>query len=146
MVSWNGAETGGAVRHLVSRNSPERGRGVMAGELISAALFVCAAPQAVDGDTIRCRGVGLIRLVGIDSPELAGHCRAGRVCTPGDGPAAKRAMAALLRQGPVTCAPTGRDKYGRLLARCTVRQQDLSCTMVSLGYAVVRYSRLKCQF
>jgi endonuclease YncB( thermonuclease family) len=114
--------------------------------MLNAALFACLSPAAVDGDTIRCRDVGLVRLVGIDAPELPGHCRVGRECTPGDGFAAKRALAALLRQGPVICAPTGRDKYGRLLARCTVARQDLSCTMVARRQAVVRYTRLKCQF
>lgn len=36
-----------------------------------------------DGDTIRCRGER-IRLLGIDTPELPGHCRQGRDCVPGD--------------------------------------------------------------
>ncbi len=119
-------------------------------EAQAAALFVCAAPQAVDGDTLRCRGVGLVRLEAIDAPELPGHCRVDRACTPGNGAAARAALAALLRPGPVTCAPRARDKYGRLLARCTApvkgQPRDLSCAMVAGGYAVERYRRLKCWF
>lgn len=34
-----------------------------------------------DGDTIRCNGER-IRLLGIDTPELPGHCRQGRVAYP----------------------------------------------------------------
>lgn len=36
-----------------------------------------------DGDTIRCNGER-VRLLGIDAPELPGHCRSGRDCAPGD--------------------------------------------------------------
>lgn len=115
--------------------------------LLSAALFLCPSAVAVDGDTLRCRGVGLVRLIGIDAPELPGHCRAGRVCTPGDGRAARAGLAGMIRKGAVRCAPEGRDRYGRVLARCTVAGQDLSCAMVSKGLAVVRYTRrLKCSF
>ena len=47
----------------------------------------CIGPDAVDGDTIKCGARGnrfSVRLTGIDAPELAGHCRAGRVCVAGD--------------------------------------------------------------
>lgn len=108
-----------------------------------AALFLCLAPVAVDGDTLRCGGE-LVRLIGIDAPELPGHCRKGRVCTPGDGFAAKRAMAELVARGAVKCASVGRDHYGRTLARCDAGGVDLSCAMIASGQAVVRYSRISC--
>lgn len=120
------------------------------------AFFLCLSPVAVDGDTLRCAGVGLVRLVGIDAPELPGHCRAGRVCTPGDGWASKRALAALVARGVVWCEDQGRDAYGRVLGRChqvsgpnanrsdRVRGRDLSCAMIESGQAVARYSRIRC--
>jgi micrococcal nuclease len=37
-----------------------------------AALFLCLAPVAVDGDTLRCGG-DLVRLIGIDAPEMPGR-------------------------------------------------------------------------
>lgn len=116
----------------------------------TAASFVCAAPIAVDGDTLRCGGGAahpryLVRLLGIDAPELPGHCRAGRVCTPGDGAASTRAMAALIAGGTVVCAPQGRDSYGRVLASCSAGGVELSCAMVARGFAVERYSRLRCK-
>lgn len=113
--------------------------------LAAASLFICTAPAAVDGDTLRCGGgVGLVRLLAIDAPELPGHCRTGRRCVEGDGRASKRALAALIAQRQVTCSPEGRDHYGRVLARCSAGGADLSCTMVSSGFAVERYGRLRC--
>lgn len=117
--------------------------------LIAAAAFACASPVAVDGDTLRCGGGAahpsfLVRLLGIDAPELPGHCRPGRVCTPGDGAASTRAMAALIAGGRVVCAAQGRDSYGRVLASCRAGGVELSCAMVARGFAVERYSRLRC--
>lgn len=42
----------------------------------------------------------------------------------------------------IECRPTGTDKYGRVLGRCTVGGIDINQTMVALGYAVAyrRYS------
>ncbi len=112
--------------------------------LIAAIAFVCAASVAVDGDSLRCSDQGAVRLLGIDAPELPGHCRPGRVCTPGDGFAAKRAMAGMIAGRVVTCEAKARDNYGRLLARCSVPGiGDLSCAMVARGYAVERYTRLR---
>lgn len=112
--------------------------------LAAAATFACSAPVAVDGDTLHCAGIGLVRLTGIDAPELPGHCRRGRVCTPGDGRASQHALAQLVRRGAVVCRDQGRDRYGRTLGQCSVRGSDLSCTMVASGFAVQRYGRLRC--
>ncbi len=114
--------------------------------LIPALAFICLSPVAVDGDTLRCRNrEELVRLVGIDAPELPGHCRTGRVCTPGDGFASKAGLAALVARGTVRCTARARDTYGRLLARCAAEGVgDLSCTMVARGFAVERYARLRC--
>jgi micrococcal nuclease len=110
---------------------------------LAAIAFLCASPVAVDGDTLRCRGQGLVRLHSIDAPEMPGHCRRGRICTPGDPHASKASLAALVRSGPVTCRAEGRDRYGRMLARCESRRRDLSCEQVRRGQAVIRYSSLR---
>lgn len=107
------------------------------------ALLLCLSPVAVDGDTLRC-GHELVRLNGIDAPELPGHCRTGRVCTPGDGWASKRVLHSLVRRGEVRCAGVGRDGYGRVLARCEAGGLDLSCAMIERGQAVARYARIEC--
>ncbi|RDV06455.1 thermonuclease family protein [Sphingorhabdus pulchriflava] len=111
----------------------------------AAAILTCTAPIAVDGDTLRCRDIGLVRLLSIDAPEMPGHCRQGRECTPGDGAAAKRGLSALIRGKRVTCITNGHDSYGRLLARCEAGGVDLGCAMVASGHAVERYGRLRCR-
>ena len=103
------------------------------------------APVVVDGDTLRCSNLGPVRLVAIDAPEMPGHCRAGRVCTPGDGEASRAGLVALVSRGRVVCRPQGRDAYGRILARCAVRGRDLSCDLVRRGLAVERYGALNCE-
>jgi len=107
--------------------------------------IICQAPRAVDGDTIRCANLAkAVRLVGIDAPELPGHCRRGRVCTPGDGFAAKRALAGMMRLGPVRLVITGQDRYRRNLALALAGGMNLNCEMVRRRMAVRRYSRLAC--
>ena len=114
--------------------------------LLAAAAFACGSPVAVDGDTLHCAGrAEAVRLVGIDAPELPGHCRRGRVCTPGDGARSRAGLAALVRRGAVSCRDEGRDVYGRTLARCAVRGFDLSCSMIASGLAVPRYRRIYCR-
>ena len=45
--------------------------------------IACQTTRVIDGDTFDCDGTR-IRMVGIDAPELPGHCRPGREGTPGD--------------------------------------------------------------
>lgn len=107
--------------------------------------IICQSPRAVDGDTIRCANlVRSVRLIGIDAPELPGHCRRGRECTPGDGAAAKRALASLMRLGPVRVQITGKDRYFRHLALVSTGGQNLNCQLLRTGHAVRRYSRISC--
>jgi micrococcal nuclease len=83
----------------------------------------------IDGDTIECRAVGRIRLIGIDSPEGDQHPF---------GEAASDALTALLRQeGTLRLEPDAelRDRYGRLLAYLWRDQQMLNWQMVRMGWA-----------
>ena len=112
---------------------------------LAAIAFLCASPVVIDGDTLRCAEQGRVRLVSIDAPEMGGRCRQGRVCTPGDPDASKAYLARLVARGPVRCVMTARDRYGRILARCSAGGQDLSCAMVRSGHAVERYGRLTCK-
>lgn len=78
-----------------------------------------------DGDTIRC-GDERIRLLGIDAPELPGHCRSGRSCAPGDPYASTNSLSAAMT-GQLTIKRVGRDHYGRTLAMVAGSEGDLSC-------------------
>lgn len=104
--------------------------------------IACANPYIIDGDTLDCAG-SRIRLQGIDAPEMPGHCRPGRDCTPGDPYAAKAHLKSLSR-GIVRCTPVDTDIYGRIVARCAGAQGDLSCAMIEAGFAVRRYGVLSC--
>jgi endonuclease YncB( thermonuclease family) len=98
-----------------------------------------------DGDTLSCRNLSArVRLIGIDAPELPGHCNPGRRCTPGNGAASKRVLIGLVRSGPVIVKPQGYDRYDRILARVSVNGVDLSCAMVAKGAAVRRYAAIDC--
>ena len=107
--------------------------------------IVCERPWVSDGDTLSCRNLPVrVRLIGIDAPELPGHCNPGRQCTPGDGRASKRVLIELVRSGPVVVQRQGYDHYSRILARVRVNRVDLSCEMVARGAAVRRYAPIDC--
>lgn len=107
--------------------------------------FLCLAALAIDGDTLRCRDQELVRLAAIDAPELPHHCRPRRNCAPGDPYAARAALATMLRPhlvcrqvdaSPRQAGFQARDRYGRIVARCSVGGRDLSEAMVRSGFAV----------
>ena len=87
---------------------------------------------------------GVPSVMGIDAPEMPGHCRAGRACTPGDGHRSKAVLAGLVATGQVSCQPSGFDRYGRTLARCSIGTVDLGCELIRAGAAVERYRRVEC--
>ncbi len=89
-----------------------------------------------DGDTIRC-GSERVRLLGIDAPELPGHCRAGRACAPGD-PFASKASLEQAVSPEMTIERVGEDAYGRTLAMVADPRGDLSCWQLSRGQAIYK--------
>lgn len=105
--------------------------------------FTCTRLRVIDGDTFAC-GQQRVRLQGIDAPELAGHCRPGRRCTPGDGVASRAHLQQLVAWSRVECRQTDTDVYGRTVARCSAGRKDLSCAQVAAGQAVLRYAPITC--
>lgn len=89
-----------------------------------------------DGDTIRCGGER-VRLLGIDAPELPGHCNANRVCAPGD-PYASTASLGSAMTGELQIGRVGEDRYGRTLAIVSGAKGDLSCWQLSHGQAIYK--------
>lgn len=89
-----------------------------------------------DGDTIRCGGER-VRLLGIDAPELPGHCNANRVCAPGDPYASTASLEAAL-VGNLRIQRVGEDRYGRTLAIVSGAKGDLSCWQLSHGQAIYK--------
>lgn len=107
----------------------------------------CPTTFAIDGDTFAC-GSLRVRVQGIDAPEMPGHCRRGRSCTPGDPFASTANLRRLLARGGVVCVPTAIDVYGRTVARCSAGKgralADLSCAQLAGGFAVRRYAPIRC--
>lgn len=111
--------------------------------MFAALLLLIAAPSpaaacvAVDGDTLRC-GPERVRLLGIDAPELPGHCQQGRRCAPGDPYASTRSLRAALAKGSIRFQRFGTDHYGRTLALVSAGGIDLSCWQLSHGQAIYK--------
>ena len=93
--------------------------------LVIDAPYVCEAPRAVEGDSLRC-GSTRLRLLGIDAPEL-GRCPPRRQCASGDGQAAKRSLASALRHGPLRYQVITHDRYGRAVVMAWAGGLNLSC-------------------
>jgi len=105
--------------------------------LIALAWAALVGPvAAVDGDTLRA-GRERIRLLGIDAPELPGHCRRGRACVSGDPVAAKISLATTLH-GPIRIRRLGHDVYGRTLALVEADGRDIACAQIAAGHAAYR--------
>lgn len=94
------------------------------------ALFCLAAASAIaevrviDGDTFET-DTERVRLFGIDAPERD---------QPG-GPQAADALRRLIGKADPKCVQIDRDRYGRMVALCSVGSVDLSLSMVRAGYA-----------
>jgi endonuclease YncB( thermonuclease family) len=90
--------------------------------------------QITDGDTIRI-GEARIGLKGIDAPEMGQRCsRSGRSYACGE--TSRRFLIDLVSGENVRCRATGRDRYQRILARCSVHGRDIGARMVEDGWAV----------
>lgn len=92
--------------------------------------------RVTDGDTIRC-GDERIRLLGIDAPELPGHCRAGRICAPGDAYASRGSLGVAIAE-TMRITRVGTDRYGRTLALVAGPRGDLSCWQLRRGQAIYK--------
>jgi endonuclease YncB( thermonuclease family) len=112
------------------RPSPRRQR--RARLKVSAAR---ASATAIAGDTLRL-GRQLIRLQGIDAPELEQQCQDKKRRPWPCGREAHAHLAGLLSRGLVSCAIAGNDRYGPALATCSTDLiGDVGEAMVRAGFA-----------
>jgi micrococcal nuclease len=91
----------------------------------------CVVTRITDGDSIECDGVGRVRLIGMDTPELD----QGRIAT-----LATQALTRLFAVGDtVALEPDveARDRYGRVLAYVWADGVLVNWAMVRHGWAVV---------
>ncbi|HJR49792.1 MAG TPA: thermonuclease family protein [Gemmatimonadales bacterium] len=92
---------------------------------------LCVVERIADGDTFTCRDGRRVRLIGVDTPELA------------QGESGRRARATLTRLAPVGAAVrlerdvAPRDRYGRELAHVWNGSRLVSEALVLEGWAML---------
>lgn len=115
--------------------------------IITALILAASLPACTitDGDTIRC-GNERIRLIGINAPEMPGHCRRNMDCPPGDPIASKQALRAFMQGKRLTIrrfyTAKGKlvtDRYGRTLAVVYANGANVACHQLRHGQ--VRYRK-----
>ncbi len=106
--------------------------------LTSPALAdVTGTTRVIDGDSLEIAGER-IRLHGIDAPESR------QLCFIDDrrwqcGKDVANILADFINNRSVTCEDLGRDRYKRIIGRCTVAGEDLGEWLVTNGWAVAYY-------
>jgi endonuclease YncB( thermonuclease family) len=106
--------------------------------LLVAVLGVASPTcHAIDGDTIKC-DKERIRLLGIDAPELAGHCRNGRICAPGDPQASKDSLAVGMGAGALRIETVTHDRFGRVVGVVYAGRENLSCWQLRRAMAIYK--------
>ena len=100
-------------------------------------VISCPSVYVVDGDTLRCGPVWL-RLLGINAPELPGHCAAYRQCARGDGFASKRSLIDALRNGQLSYSIVTTDRFGRYVVEAWAGRANLSCWQLQHGQAIYK--------
>ncbi|MBI1339134.1 thermonuclease family protein [bacterium] len=129
-----------ALSILIVALAAPRGDAILAS---TASDAIVGQASVIDADTIEIHGER-VRLEGIDAPESGQRCRAPGGGLYRCGAVSANALADWIGEGTVSCIPSGKDRYGRMLAHCSVRGADLGGWLVEEGYALAyrRYSHV----
>ncbi|WP_235604633.1 thermonuclease family protein [Sulfitobacter sp. EhC04] len=105
------------------------------------AADVSGVVRVVDGDTLDVGGTR-IRIFGIDAPERDQPCTTLSGQNWGCGDWVTRQVRDLYEGRAARCTPLDRDRYGRIVARCFVADEDVGQALVRAGlaYAYRKYS------
>lgn len=111
--------------------------------LLSLALAqntVVGRVSVIDGDTLEIQGIR-VRLWGIDAVESSQTCLDAAGKTWPCGRRAAFALADFIGQRTVTCQRRDTDRYGRMVAVCSVGGVEINRWLVEQGWALayVRY-------
>lgn len=115
---------------------------LLASVVTSHAQPIAGRASVIDGDTIEIAGTR-IRLHGIDAPESGQRCEDAEGRFYHCGQRAAFALADRIGRATVSCEPRDTDRYGRIVAVCRVKGQDMNKWMVGQGWAIAyrHYSR-----
>lgn len=95
-----------------------------------------------DGDTLTVAGVK-IRLFGIDAPEMDQTCELPDGSAWACGRWSRDEVRRVLKGRDLRCVKRVYDKYGRMVARCYLGEQDLARMLVQAGivFSYASFSR-----
>jgi endonuclease YncB( thermonuclease family) len=92
--------------------------------------------RAIDGDSLRI-GEKEFRLHGIDAPELHQTCGGDDGEWP-CGREARELLRSLVRNSETKCIPVDTDRYGRVVANCSVHELSLLSIPARAGCPEIR--------
>ena len=101
---------------------------------VAAALLIGQA-SVIDGDTLEIHGQR-VRLYGIDAMESRQLCWNGKRKRYACGREAALALDDFIGDSVIACESRGHDRYQRMVARCSVRGEDLGAWLVESGHAL----------
>ncbi|WP_171114809.1 thermonuclease family protein [Ruegeria sp. HKCCA5463] len=102
--------------------------------LTHAAEHLAGRVHVIDADTWNVGGVR-VRLHGIDAPELDQTCQDSDRSSWPCGAWATHKVQKQFQGRMTTCVPLDRDRYGRIVARCSVEREDVAARIVEQGLA-----------
>ena len=106
--------------------------------------------RVIDGDTIKIKNVN-IRLFGIDAPEIKQSCKKIYLSISifnfqkeyDCGKVSKKALSKKIQNKEIRCVSSTKDRYGRHIGICYLKDRDINKWLVRNGYAVAykKYSK-----
>lgn len=99
-----------------------------------AAADVVGIVRVIDGDTFDVSGTR-VRLFGIDAPEQAQKCQTKQGADWACGAWVTSEASVLFNGKRAICAERDIDRYGRVVATCTIGGRDAGRLLVDLGLA-----------
>lgn len=118
---------------------------LLAVALLSASFVLADTPsgkiRVIDGDTLDVGGTR-VRLHGIDAPEARQSCETQQGQSWACGAWVSREVRARYQGKTASCTAVDTDRYGRIVARCSVGGQDIAAALVAegLAFAYRRYA------